>query len=175
MLPPRYLCSLPNVKGTGTPREVFDADHDTVAEFIRQENVPGRGVYYCIGEIAAGARRRCKETIVALPCMVCDLDLRKMPREQAIVRLKQLILPPTEIRDSGRGLHAVWEFKEPMTDEAEIAETEACMKALAHMLGGDPLPTHRAALLRLPGTRNSKANGNPTCRTIWHIDGRDLI
>ena len=59
-----------------------------------------------------------------------------------------------------------------MTDEAEIAEAEAFMKALALTLGGDPLPTHRAALLRLPGTRNSKANGNPTCHAIWRMDGR---
>src|SRR5262249_8870018 len=128
------------------------------------------GVHYCIGEIAPGTRRRCKETIVALSSMICDLDLQKVPREQAIIKLQRLILPPTEIRDSGRGLHAVWEFKEPMTDETEMAEAEAFMKAIALRLGGDPLPTHRAALLRLPGTRNSKANGNPPCRAIWRIN-----
>jgi len=174
MLPTRYLCSLPNIKGTGTAREIFDADPAAIAEFVRREDVPGRGVYYCIGELAPGVRRRCKENVIALPGTVCDLDLRKTSRERMLLKLKQLALPPDEIRDSGRGLHAIWWFKEPVTDEAGMAEAEAEMKEIAELLGGDPIPTHRAALLRLPGTHNSKAEGSPVCRIIWRANhGRE--
>jgi hypothetical protein len=79
-------------------------------------------------------------------------------------------LPPNEIRDSGFGLHAVWHLKEPVCDEAGLEQAEQVMRRLVQLLAGDPAPTHRAALLRRPGTDNFK-NGEPRkCHVLEEHD-----
>src|SRR5262245_15910770 len=103
----RYICSLPNPGMSGVPHELFYPDTAEgwaqAEQFARRENKPGRGVYGCIGILKDGARSRCKETIGALPHIVADLDLKNIeqPREQVIECVKGLVLPPSEIRDSG--------------------------------------------------------------------------
>jgi|SRR5215471_4278845 len=154
----QYICSLPNRKGDGDPRWIFTADDERIAEFVKREEAPGRGIFYCIGLLREGATARNKETVAALPAVVLDLDLKNIaePREAVLACLRGLLLRPSEIRDSGNGLHAVWWLKEPLTDDAGMAEAEGVMKKLVGLLAGDPLPTHRAALLRCVGSHNSK-------------------
>jgi putative DNA primase/helicase len=160
----RYYCSLPNVKGNGEAHHLYLDDDDPergqkLLNFLQREDRPGRAVYYCIGLLKYGSRERKAATVAALPCLIADLDLKNIVqgREEVIARLKALALPPSEIRDSGNGLHAIWWLREPATDEAGMAQAEAVMKRMAKLLAADPTPTHRAALLRLPGTHNSKA------------------
>jgi hypothetical protein len=159
----RYFCSLPNVKGDGPTRHLYLDDDDPnreskLLEFLQRENQPGRAAYYCIGLLKHGVRERKADTVAALACVAVDLDFKNIieDREEIIACLKNLVLPPHEIRNSGNGLHAVWWLKEPVVDEAGMAQAEAAMKRLAKLLAGDPAPTHRAALLRVPGTHNSK-------------------
>jgi hypothetical protein len=82
--------------------------------------------------------------------------------------LRGLVLPPSEVRDSGFGLHAIWHLKEPAIDQL-LEQAEALMKRMAALLAADPAPTHRAALLRRPGTDNTK-NGAP--RKVCVIDSK---
>lgn len=160
----RYICSLPNPGTQGPVRELFYLDNDdghALAEaFAKRENKPGRGVFDCMRD---GAKSRCKDTVGALYKISVDLDLRNIvqSREEVIACLKGLLLPPKEIRDSGFGLHADWYFKEQVDDETGLAQAESIMKQLVKLLAGDPAPTHRAALLRRPGTDNTKEKGNP--------------
>ena len=170
-----YVCSLPNKKGDGIPRHLFAPEGDgRIAEFIKREEGPGRGIFYCIGLLRPGATERNKETVAALPSVVLDLDLKNItePREAVLACLRNLLLPPSEIRDSGNGLHAIWILKEPMTDAAGMEQTEAVMKRLVTLLAGDPLPTHRAALLRCVGSHNSKDNAWKECAVIERSDAR---
>jgi hypothetical protein len=169
----RYICSLPNPGVTGNVRQLFypddDAGHARAEAWAQRENRPGRGVYDCIGMFANGTRVRRKETVIALDRIICDLDLKNIvqTREEIIAQLKRLSLPPTEIRDSGFGLHAIWLLKEPVDDEASMAQAEDFMRQMGELLAGDPAPTHRAALLRRPGTSNTKEEGSPRlCRVI---------
>jgi hypothetical protein len=170
----RCLTSLPNVRGDGPTRECFvpdDAGGEAQArEFIRREDVPGRAVYECIGLV--GERRRGKDTVVSLARIVIDLDLKNIEqsREEVIQCLRTLALPPSEITDSGTGLHAKWQLKEPLTDDAGMAQAEAAMKQLVRLLAGDPLPTHRAALLRCVGSHNSKTGEPRECRVLEVYD-----
>ena len=96
-----------------------------------------------------------------------DLDLRNIieDRERVLKTLRDLPLPP-EIRDSGRGIHAVWHLKEPLIDDAGMAQAETTMRRLVTLLAGDPKPTHRAALLRHLGTHNSRDNEWRECRIL---------
>ena len=169
----RCLTSLPNVRGDGPTRECFvpdDGGEAQAREFIRREDVPGRAVYECIGLV--GERRRGKDTVVSLARIVIDLDLKNIEqsREEVIQCLRTLALPPSEITDSGTGLHAKWQLKEPLTDDAGMAQAEAAMKQLVRLLAGDPLPTHRAALLRCVGSHNSKTGEPRECRVLEVYD-----
>jgi hypothetical protein len=168
----RYICSLPNPKTEGTPRDCFysdDAEGHALAEaWAKREDAPGRGVYDCVGVLQADARSRRKETVAELPLLVCDLDLKNIEesREAVLTCLRQFPLPPSEIRDSGHGIHAVWKLKEAVSDEAGLSQAEAIMKRLANLLAGDPAPTHRAALIRRPGTHNTKGGDRRLCSVI---------
>jgi hypothetical protein len=173
-----YICSLPNPGTKGIPHHLFyrgDDDGRALAEkFAQRENKPGRGIYYCIAALKDGARSRCKDTVAALDQIPADLDLTHIvqPRDEIMACLKQMILRPSEIRDSGFGLHALWYLKEPVDDERGLSDAEALMKWLAELLAGDPAVAHRATLLRLPGTDNTK-DGNP--RKCCVIEKSDAI
>jgi hypothetical protein len=173
VLTTQYFCSLPNPKSIGSPVHLFLDDDDPqreikLAHFLQNEDRHGRGVYQCIGWLRHRARVRNVQNVVALPFIVSDLDLKNIaePRDTAIECLRNLPLPPTEIRDSGNGLHAVWRLKEPVTDEDGLAQAEATMKRLARLLAADPAPTHRAALLRCLGTHNTKDGHRKLCHVI---------
>lgn len=166
-------CSLANPGTAGAPVHFFIEDGEPgrdakIAEFIRREDRPGRGVYYCIGLLSRGARQRNAESVAALASIVVDLDLKKIveARDEVSGRLRDLLLPPSEIRNSGNGIHAIWRLKEPLVDEAGLTQAEKTMKRLVALLAGDPLPTHRAALLRVPGSHNSKDGNWSECRVL---------
>jgi hypothetical protein len=133
--------------------------------FARGHDQKGFSIYSCIGALRTAPRN--KENVGALDKVVVDLDLRAMieDREQVLETLRKLPLLP-EIRDSGRGIHTVWHLKEALVDEAGLAQAEAIMRRLAALLAGDPVPTHRAALLRHLGTHNSRDGGWRECHII---------
>jgi len=168
----RYVCSLPI--GEGSPRHCFHSDaeagHARAELFAQQENRPGRGVYDCIGVLKDGVSARNKENVAELGKVVADLDLKNIvePREKVIATLQGLLLQPSELRDSGFGLHAEWKFKEAANDDAGLEQAERIMKRLAVLLAADPMPTHRAALLRRPGTDNFKGDEPRKCHAIEH-------
>jgi hypothetical protein len=170
----RHICSLPNPGILGTPHELFYPDtpegHARAEEFAQRENRPGRGVYDCIGKLKDGARSRNKETVAELDHIIADIDLKNIaePSDHVLQTLRGLVLPPSEVRDSGFGLHAIWYLKEPANDDS-LEQAEDLMKRVAALLAADPAPTHRAALLRRPGTDNTK-NGAP--RKVCVIDSK---
>jgi RecA-family ATPase len=168
----RYVCSLPNPGTEGKVHEVFYADDNVgrarAEKFAQLENKPGRGVYDCIGTLRDGAKSRSKDTVAELACLIADLDLKNIVESRDIIlrRLQQLLLTPSEIRDSGFGLHAIWHLKEPVSDATGLLLAESTMRQLADLLAGDPAPTHRAALLRRPGTLNTKNGEARPCYVI---------
>jgi hypothetical protein len=167
-----YICSLPNPGTAGVPHECFYSDDDAGRErarlFAERENRPGRGVYDCIGKLKDGVKSRCKDNVAELDNVIVDLDLKNIvePRNEVIKVLQGLLLPPTEIRDSGFGLHAVWQFKEAVNGEAGLKQAEDIMAGLVRLLAGDPAPTHRAALLRHLGSDNTKEGEPRPCRVL---------
>jgi RecA-family ATPase len=164
-----YICALRNPDvGGGLKAELFYKDPAEAERFVERWNGTGTGIYDCVGRLRDGARRRCKEEVVALEQLVIDLDLKNMveTHEAVLQALRGLVLPPSEIRDSGNGLHAVWRLKEPVIDAAGLDQAETTMKRLATLLAGDQAPTHRAALLRRPGSDNTKGGFRRPCRVL---------
>jgi hypothetical protein len=167
---PLYVCSLPNPGETGVVRECITDDPAIIEAFVRREDKPGRGVYYCVSPLKPGARRRSLETIGEITALHIDVDGKDILEDLAAVdkRLAELPLPPTEIRNSGHGRHVVFELKEPVAadDTAEVARAAAVLKELTAYLCGDQAVAHHAALLRQPGSHNSKNGEWTECQTV---------
>jgi len=136
---------------------VHTRDLDHIQSFVEKYDVSGRGVFFCVGFFAKDKKRAKKNTdeVIFLHCDIDPKDI-EIPLEEAQKRLEQSKLPPSMIFSSGRGLHAYWMLKEPYR---EMGTYEICLKQLAFVFAGDPLVCHAAALMRLPGTHNSK-NGS---------------
>src|SRR5262245_50584798 len=107
-----------------------------------------------------GAKRRSLETVKELELIYFDLDLQHVEesREEAIRRLQQLPVTWRFGRDSGSGnLHCGIALREPPArDTPEYSRVVAVWRRLAQKLCADMAPVHPAALIRYPGTHNTK-------------------
>jgi hypothetical protein len=73
----------------------------------------------------------------------------------AYERINALEMPPTKIVNSGHGMHCYWLLTEPCEPEA----IGPLLSRVTNVLAADPKPAHVAALMRLPGSHNTK-NGD---------------
>jgi hypothetical protein len=171
-LNPIYLSSLPNAECKDREpgeRHIISRSSEQIAAFVGKWDRPGRGVYFAVSTVVRTATRRSKETLSELVGVHADIDYKSLietPEEvERIVGRLQLL--PTAVNHSGHGLHLFYGFKDaiPATLES-IAETERLLRMLAGHLGGDPAVCQVAALMRLPGTTNSKNGDSIPVRTI---------
>jgi hypothetical protein len=173
---PFYVCSLPNPGEPGVPRECIADDPQTIEAFAQREDKPGRGVYDCVSALKPGARRRSLRNVGEIAALHVDIDGKDLAEELPEIdrRLARLLLPPTEIRNSGRGRHVRYELKEPIdaTDEDAVAQATEILRRLSVYLCGDMAVAHHAALLRRPGTHNSKGGGWAECVRLACSDAR---
>jgi hypothetical protein len=162
---PVWLCSLPNDKEDSSEpgeRHLATRDSGEVAKFIAKWNRAKRGLFFCVSTIQHGAKRN-KENVAEICFLHADIDFKdvKETPDSILKRLKTLPLPPSLIVSSGHGYHVYWCFKEAIAinivDGAETVERiEAALKLLADLVGGDQKVTQVAALMRVPGTHNTK-------------------
>jgi len=158
---PIYLCSLPDTKKAGRIPELITDDPAAIAAFVQRWDVPGRGVFRCVGILQEGARRRALETISHLDHVHVDIDPRTLREtsEEVLRKLRQLPVQ-FEIRNSGGGFHVVAPLKEPVAKGTpEFERINQVRTRLTQALCGDPAPNHAAALLRMLGSHNGKYGG----------------
>jgi hypothetical protein len=171
-----YLCSLPNPGTDGHPKILVSNDPALIARWIEAENREGRGVYYTPNPLKPGANRHGRDNIGAILVVFVDVDckhLRETP-EEVEQNLRNLLLPPTWIVNSGHGYHVGWELKEPVAhDDPGFAGVCELQAALIQYLGGDP-QVRPWSLLRLPGTLNTKHTPHVPCVEIHRGDTVDL-
>jgi hypothetical protein len=166
----RYVCSLPNPGAEGEPKFLVNGDDALVRRFVEAENRPGRGVFYLPNPLRPGVRRHGRGGIAAIAVVFVDIDLKGLEQspEDALAKLRGLMLAPTSVVDSGHGLHILWTLKEPAPceDVAAFDAAVALQEALTDYLGGDR-QVKPWSLLRLPGTTNSKDLNNPVlCKEL---------
>jgi AAA domain len=165
-----YMCALPIKKGAGVPQEFISDDTAKLEEWAKRHDQPGWGVYRCPNPLKDGATTRSKDTIAAVVSVRIDVDGKDVAETlpEVDAHLNNMLLPPTSIIDSGRGRHADWELKEPIsTDDAEmVARVDAVRKRLVEILCADPAPAHQAALFREPGTHNAKEGAWTECKVL---------
>jgi hypothetical protein len=168
----RCITCLPNIRGQAAPREFF-FDEDSAAEvaaaelFVQREDRPGFGVFCCPNPLTE--RKRCRDTVAAIEWLWVDLDFKDVEEAPGDIDLyyDMLHCAPTRVIDSGHGRHIFWRLKEPL-EPGDRWFDRACdlYKQLAEQLSGDPAPAHPAALMRRPGTCNSKDGTARQCRVL---------
>jgi hypothetical protein len=163
-----FLATLPNPELKGTPegepdeRHIWTRNREQIGAFVTKWNRPGRGTYLAVSTFQRDATSRCKDTVQELIALHADIDFRGTVEtpEEILQIVEQLALPPSLVIHSGHGLHLYWVFKDPIPATAETkAEHDRLLHQLADHLGADTAVAHCVALMRLPGTTNSK-NGD---------------
>src|SRR5262249_46249638 len=137
---PIYVCSLPNEKHAGRIPELITDDPEAIEAFIRKWDVPGRGVFRCVGILRDGARKRSRETVAWLDHIHIDIDPRTLatPKAEILHELRQLPLQ-LEIRDTGGGFHVIAMVKEPVAaGTPEFEQLTRVRTRLTYVLCGDP-------------------------------------
>ena len=162
---PVYICSLSNERNhptEPTERHIATRAPDDISAFIAKWDRAKRGMFVCVSTVRGGMKRK-KDNVAEICFLHTDIDFKDVIDDPATIlrRLKALPLPPSMIVSSGNGYHCYWRFKEAIAiniiDGVEtIEKVEANLKLLADLCGGDMKVTQVAALMRLPGTHNSK-------------------
>jgi hypothetical protein len=174
---PTYICSLPNIPKAGRIPELITDDPAAIAVFKQRWDVPGRGVFRCVGVLKEGARRRALETVDRIDHVHVDIDPRTLatPKAEVLRKLQQLPLH-LEIRDSGGGYHVIAPLKEPAAKGTpEFEQTNQIRARLTLVLCGDPAPNHAAALLREVGSHNTKYGEPRLVRVLQEAPPVDVI
>ena len=161
----QYFCSLPNPGEPGHPKILNSADEALIARWIKAEDRPGFGVYYCPNPLKPGATKHGKENTAAISFIYVDIDFKDVTEsaDEAEQRITDLLLRPTLIVNSGHGRHLLWQLKEAIAyDDPEFEAACALQAALIDYLCGDP-QVRPWSLLRRPGTLNSKGDPHVPC------------
>jgi hypothetical protein len=157
---PIWISSLPNEKGTLEigERHVLTRDINRLLDFVDKWDVQGRAVYYCASTI--NGHRRTIETAAEIKFLFADIDFKDVvePPDQIRKIINQLKMPPSRIHFAGNGFHLLWVLTQVQPANERITNL---LKQICILVGGDPHVCHPAALLRMPGTHNSKFNA-------WH-------
>jgi RecA-family ATPase len=161
---------LPNKRGDGIPQEFISDDPAKIEEWAQRHDKPGWGVFDCHNPLKAGATKRNKETIAAVAEIYVDVDPKDINESMETVDglLRELLITPTEIRNSGRGRHVIYRLKEAIsTDDAAMIERVDTVRAkLTDILCGDRQVCHHAALRRRVGTHNTKDGAWVLCEAL---------
>ena len=173
----RCVAAIPNAGGNCIQLfyEDMEEGYARAEAFAREHDKPGMGVYDCVSLLKE--ERRAKDTVAEIPGLHWDIDSRQVgeTKEQIIERARTKLGAfglLSRLVDSGRGIHVYCTLREPVgagTPEMEFAEQ--LLARMVEHLGADTAPKHFAALMRRPGTTNSKEGGGP-CRVILDTGAR---
>lgn len=161
-----FVCSLDNVRGQSAEQHVLTRDPARIRAFVKQYDVPGRGTFFCVSTLKG---RRQKTNAVQVGAAWADIDLKSvdLDKDAIVQRLGALERPPTRIHSSGGGLHAYWMLDRPASDMALV---EKVVKKIRVAVAGDKMVCQSVALMRLPGTHNSK-RGDPVLVEVLRDTG----
>jgi hypothetical protein len=158
-----FVTRLPNVKdgSKGHPRRVT-REVESIEKFVAKHDAAGYAIYFCVSTLKPGEVWRNKKNLFEIVCLHADLDFKGIVETRAQIErvLKHLPLRPQLVNFSGNGLHCYWLLDKALLG-SDIERVERLLERLADVLAADPAVCHCAALMRLPGSHNTK-NGKWT-------------
>jgi hypothetical protein len=167
---PYYVCALPTKKGSAAVQEFISDDPEKIEQWAQAHDKPGLGIYDCHNPLKPGATARNKGTVAAVVEIYVDIDPKDINESLTAVDelLRELLITPTEIRNSGRGRHVIYRLKEPIStdDPAMMERADTVRSRLTEILCGDRQVCHHASLRRRLGTHNTKDSAWVLCETL---------
>jgi hypothetical protein len=171
---PVWIQSLGNERdGPEKSRHIATRDMTDIADFVTKLDHAGRGMYFCVSTID-GAKRT-KPNAAEIIGLWIDIDFKDIDDTPADVdrKLASARCPPSLVNATGNGRHAYWLFKEALIGAADNqARVETALKLLCDLFGGDQAVTQCVALMRLPGTHNTKFGKSFEVITVANSGGR---
>ncbi len=146
------------LRGIKAPHSALSPDPTSDFDFAVSfsESIIGkRHVYFGVNP------RNEQGDITAVRWIWADLDGDK---HKSIKRLKNFILSPTLIVDTGGGYHAYWKLR---TEQPPTEELKNKIRDFQVFMEADPLPDFER-LFRVPNTKNIKYNPPKTCRVVLY-------
>lgn len=139
------------------PVELYTRDPTEIAAFLKKHDVIGRSSYFAVNTIIEG-KTRAKDNVLEITNFHTDLDFKGIVEDRKTVEavLSRLPMRPSFIVFSGHGLHVYWST---LVTPDMMQRVEAVLKRLCWLLAGDPAAAEIARVLRLPGSHNSKFEG----------------
>jgi hypothetical protein len=152
------------------PRAFQTRDPERVLKFVKEYNRAPRGLFFGASPVKGP---RSKENVVELVLVWGDVDLKHVAEDGDTVlkTLKALPCPPHAINFSGHGYHPYWQIRVLEATAENRSQHEALLKRLAIVLAGDPMVAQCAAVLRIPGTHNSKYGEWHEVTTVYDRGG----
>jgi hypothetical protein len=133
--------------------------------WLAHENEAGANVYFAANPLAAGSRKRTKESIAEVRHLYLDLDTDAGVKLTAL-RASNEVPIPTAIVTTSAGKHQViWRV-----EGIPFKRQESLLKLLAITFGGDPACTDCNRVLRLPGFLNQKYTPAPVATVEYLSD-----
>ena len=160
-----YICSFSNERDDpkqAGERHIATRTPAHITSFVEKWDKPGRGLFFCVGTVKAGAKRN-KPNVVETPCLHVDIDFKNVdllgtdPLGDVLRHLARLRILPSITVSSGGGVHAYWLLKEPLATQENIERIEAVLRQLADIVAGDLAVCEVSRVMRLPGTHNTKS------------------
>lgn len=173
-----FVCTLPNDRdaiASIPERHALTRDPDRIDRFREKWDRSERGLFFCVSTIEPGKPRR-KKYAREMAFLFQDIDFKSIVqnREEVEAVLRALPIPPSRVHASGNGLHCFWELSVPLTTEEDRDRGEKLMRRLSYVLSSDRSVCHSVALLRFPGSHNTK-NGNWQEVTVAWDEPRDVL
>jgi hypothetical protein len=132
-----------------------------IERFVEKYDKPGSALYFACGTLKPNAGGRTKLDISETAFLWADVDFKDIVDDRASVerRLATLKYPPSYTVFTGHGIHAYWLLSESLDAQAEQHRIEADLTLLCDLVGGDINVCEIARVMRLPGSHNSKFDG----------------
>lgn len=129
---------------------------ESIKAYIKESNTKGYDLYWCPTVLTQ--RQRVKESIPNISVLYADLD-EVNPRD-----IQDSLRPSVAWESSPNRFAAVWFLDEPIPAK----QGEEINKGLTYLLGADKGGWDLTQVLRIPGTRNFKYEGNPQGKLLWY-------
>lgn len=174
ILPPTGMYCTVGLKG-GAPKQTFVSTLEDLIETSTANNLAGYDTYFACANYDDSKKRE-KIHALEMKSLWVDIDCGEgkaaegkgyATKPEGVIALKTfcktLGLPKPYLVDSGRGLHAYWQFSEAISNQRWHPMARAFKTAALRLkLIIDPSRTADAAsILRIPGTFNNKDTDNP--------------
>jgi len=132
----QYLASIPNPGTTGIPKFLHSDDASLIERWLKAEDRPGYSIYDCPNPLKLGATRHGKDSLLGIIEIFLDIDFRHIAEtpEQADEKLQRLLLPPTQLVDSGHGRHPRYRLKELIPCDDPAFERRLCCPGKAYRI-----------------------------------------